>query len=451
MRILFAAAEAAPYLKVGGLADVAGALPNALARRGHEVRLVIPRAAGVVPRAPAGGPEVLPGSDPPVVVELVDHPYVTGYPVYGGEHEGGRFDAVCSAVLTLAAERWLPDVIHAHDWHTALLPVRIAAERTWNGPLAGIRTVLTIHNLAYQGLQGPGFADFHGLAGPPQPGDTLPDCVNVFGRGLATADAITTVSPGYAREILEPAAGHGLDRLLRERGVTGIVNGLDRVAFDPANDPAVPFRFDADHLVDRARNREALAAEYGLTGDGPIIGVVSRLAEQKGLDLLLAAAGDLIARGARIVLLGSGEGWLEDGFRSLAADHPDAAGVTIGFDDARARRIYAGSDLFAMPSRFEPCGLGQLIAMRYGSIPLVRRTGGLADTVLPCDAAAGTGTGFVFDDLEPGAIVAAFEQALATWRDEAAFTALRRRAMAYDSSWDVAAAAYEEIYGKVLA
>ncbi len=424
LRILFCAAEAAPYSKVGGLGDVAAALPSALARLGHDVRLVIPKAAGVAEHDTGDGPRVL----------LVEDPVEPGAPVYGGDREGDRFARFARAVSDVASEpTWMPDVVHANDWHTALVPVYLAARAT------SARTVMTIHNLAYQGRQDGSFAEHNGLARPPARGDIDHDTVNVFGRGIATATAVTTVSVGYAREILEPLAGHGLDALLRERGVTGITNGIDTDAFNPATDTAIAAPFTTATIDAREACRADLANSLGLAHDGPLIGVVSRLAEQKGLDILLAAAPELIARGARLVVLGSGEQWLEEGLRALATHHPTRVATSTAFDDRLARRIYAGSDLFAMPSRFEPCGLGQLIAMRYGSLPLARRTGGITETV-PTDV------GYLFDDVDTGAILWAFDQAVADWQDGSAFRARQARAMAIDSSWDRAALAYEALY-----
>jgi starch synthase len=469
VRILFAAAEASPYAKVGGLGDVAAALPKALARLGHDVRLLLPRSRGVLAdmrqvaweeelaygdgvalvRALAG---TLPGSDPPVAVHLLDAPPFAQAEIYGGDDEGDRFALFANAVLfdAITEAATTPDVVHVHDWHTALAPVLLRARHAGDLRFAALRTVLTIHNLAYQGIQGPEFAERHGLERPPARGDTAVDAVNVLGRGIAHADRVTTVSAAYAREILEPLAGHGLDALLRERGVAGIANGIDTDVFDPATDPALAVPFDAARLGARRATRAALATELGLSGvDAPLVGVVSRLVAQKGLDLLLEVAPLLLDRGAQLVVLGTGEPWLEDGFRALAAARPDAAAAVIGFDADLAQRIYGGCDIFAMPSRFEPGGLGQLIAMRYGAVPLVRRTGGLADTVVPY--APGQGTGFLFDDVDPAALYRAVDEALAVHRDAAEWEALQRRALAVDSSWGSAARAYAALYAATAA
>jgi len=459
MRIVHAAAEAAPYAKVGGLGDVAGALPRALAALGNDVRLVVPRSGGVA--APAGGVawraqlpfrdhevavaalvDVLPGSDPAVAVHLIEARPFASAPVYGGDDEGERFALFARAVIHDALHAGeAPDLIHVHDWHAALVPPLL----TVSPQRADLRTVLTIHNLAYQGVQAAGFAARHGLPAPPSAGDTRGDAVNPLGRGIALADRVTTVSPTYAREILGPIAGHGLDGLLRERGVVGIANGIDTTVFDPAHDPVLAAPFDAARLGSREACRLALATELGQPDIGaPLVGVVSRLVEQKGLDILLAAAPELIERGFRLVVLGSGDARLEDGYRQLAAAHPARVAVVLGYDAALAQRIYGGCDLFAMPSRFEPCGLGQLIAMRYGAIPLVRRTGGLADTVE--QVAGRRGTGFLFDDVDPVALLEAADAAAAVFRAPARWQALQRRALGVDSSWEAAARAYDALY-----
>ncbi len=397
MRVLHVAAEAAPYAKVGGLADVAGSLPAALRALGVDAQLAIPRHRGVGTVA-AG-------------MHAIDLPRLFDRPaIYGEPDDGDRYLAFGVAAAGLARSLGA-DLIHAHDWHAAAACLHADA----------IPTVLTIHNLSYQGEQPATFAARHGLRSPPAPGDRSDGEVNLLGRGLVAATAITTVSPTYAREILTAEQGCGLEPLLRERGVTGIVNGLDPDAW-----PLGP------------------RVDLGLAGSGPVIGVVSRLVHQKGLDLLLAVAPALVAAGARLAVVGTGQPDLEDGFAALHAAHPDAVLFHRGFDDALARRVYAGCDLFCMPSRFEPCGLGQLIAMRHGAVPVVRRVGGLADTVAP-------DTGFLFDEATPEALLAVFEAALVTFRRPAAWRALVARVRAADHGWARPAATYRDLYESVLA
>lgn len=461
MRIMMVAAEAAPYAKVGGLGDVAGALPVALAELGHEIRLVMPRGQGVMPNRGArvawrdrvrwgtGDVDVCLLAEPfphhpQVQTRLVDAAPLTASPLYGGPDEADRYMLLADAALAdLHHDRWIPDVVHAQDWHASPVILRLAQLRDADPVYTHVRTVLTIHNMAYQGTREAGFAPWHGLPSVPAPGDPDMFSVNLLGRALAAADRVTAVSPTFAWEITTPEGGFGLDGVLRDRGdtVAGIVNGIDVGAFDPAADSRIPAAFTAKTLDARAANRAALAGEMGLSvaGDTPIVGVVSRLVEQKGLDLLLEAAPAMLDDGARIALLGSGEAWLEDAFTDLAAANPGMVAARIGFDAALAQRIYAGCDAFAMPSRFEPCGLGQLIAMRYGAVPLVRRTGGLADTVT-------AENGFLFDDPAPAALAAAFEELATTFRDPAAWRAIQLAGMGRDSSWDASARAYSELF-----
>lgn len=455
------AAEASPYAKVGGLGDVAGALPVALAELGHEIRLVMPRGKGVMPNRGArvawrdrvrwgtGTEDVCVLAEPfpnhpQVQVRLVDAAPLGASPLYGGPDEADRYMLLADAALAdLHHDRWIPDVVHAQDWHASPVVLRIAQLRDTDPVYAHTRTVLTIHNMAYQGTREAGFAPWHGLPSVPAPGDPDMFSVNLLGRALASADRVTAVSPTFAWEITTAEGGFGLDGVLRDRGdtVAGIVNGIDVAAFDPAADTRIPATFTAATIDDRDVNRAALAGEMGLSvsGDTPIVGVVSRLVEQKGLDLLLEAAPAMLDDGARIALLGSGEAWLEDAFMDLAAANPGMVAARIGFDAALAQRIYAGCDAFAMPSRFEPCGLGQLIAMRYGAVPLVRRTGGLADTVT-------AENGFLFDDAAPAALAAAFEELATAFRDPARWRAIQLAGMGRDSSWDASARAYSELF-----
>jgi starch synthase len=420
LKVVHVAAEAAPFSKVGGLADVAGALPVALAARGHDVTLVTPRYRGTEDHALDG-----------VEVVLVDRPELFDRTsVYGQPDDGERFAALAEAGVAAAAGA---DVLHAHDWHAALACLE-----------ATVPTVLTIHNLAFHGEQPPEFAGRHGLPQPPAPGDTWAGAVNLLGRGIAAATTVTTVSPTYAREILTPEFGAGHDGLLRERGVTGILNGVDTVRFDPAADPAIAAHFSAGEPAGREACRRALREELGLDlgPEAPLVGVVSRLTQQKGLDLLLEALPALRRSGAGLALLGTGDAPLEEGFRAAATAEPAAVAVRIGFDADLAQRIYAGCDLFCMPSRFEPCGLGQMIAMRYGALPVVRRTGGLADTVTEA-------TGFLFDVAGADALAEAIERAVAAVADPDRRGAMIAAAMTADHSWAGPAAGYEHVYERI--
>ena len=442
MRLQFVAAEAAPLVKVGGLGDVIGALPAALRALGHDVRVLMPCYHGLTaadaPVLWSGFERFVETSVPVRVIAatptilLVDCPQAFDREqVYGEQDDGDRFALFARAALAfLAADEWKPEVIHAHDWHAALACV---LERS-------TPTVLTVHNLAFQGWREAAFARREGLEL-----DAGGDGINLLARGIASATAVTTVSPTYAEEISTPADGMGLDALLRERRVRGIVNGIDTDMFNPATDRSLASPFDVRTLAARAPNRTALLARLRLHDDpaAPLLGAVTRLFDQKGLDLVLAAAPALLRRGARIVVLGTGDPVLEQGFRELAAQYPQSVAAVIDFDVQLAQQIYAGSDVFLMPSRFEPCGLGQLIAMRYGAVPLVRRTGGLADTVQHGH------TGFLFDEATPEALIDAFDEALAAFRTPALWRALQTRAMVADHSWDASARAYAQLYASL--
>lgn len=479
LSILFVASEVEPFAKTGGLADVAGDLPRALAALGHDVRIFMPKYRGVE-RAAGDLREVLPAFPVPIGDRVVEGRVLEGrlgqtVPVWflAQDHyydrdalyttpEGDywdnceRFTFFCRAVPTaLPRLGWQPEILHAHDWQTGLLPVYLETlyrDDPFLGPLA---TVFTVHNLGYQGLFWHYDLPMTGLSW-----DLFtPAGIEFYGKisflkaGLVFADLLTTVSRTYAREIQTPEFGHGLDGVLRERSadLVGIVNGIDYEAWNPATDPELPKRYDAQDLEGKRHCRRALQEELGLLADGgPVIGMVTRLADQKGLDLAVQVLPTLLRAGAQLVLLGAGEERYQQYFRELAQAHPGAVGVRIGFDQGLARRIYGGADAFLMPSRYEPCGLGQLISLRYGTIPIVRRTGGLADTIREFDPATGRGTGFTFEAYEPGALQGAVERALAAYRDAGTWRRLTRNAMAEDFSWEASAREYEACYRKVL-
>jgi starch synthase len=365
-----------------------------------------------------------------------------------------RFVFFCRAALEwLRAESPPPDVLHVHEWQSALAPAFLRGNADVYPELAGTRSVLTVHNLAYQG-RFPAF-DWHLLNLDPR--YFVPDFVEFYGQinylkaGLVFADAITTVSPRYAAEIGTPEFGEGLDGVLRVRRdrLRGILNGIDREAWNPATDPHLPARYDASDLRGKARCKAELQAEIGLAvlPDVPLLGMVSRLAEQKGLDLLAAALPDALATSdAQLVVLGSGDEHYERLLAALAADFPARVGLRVGFDEALAHRIEAGADMFLMPSRFEPCGLNQLYSLRYGTVPIVHATGGLDDTVVEFDPATGTGTGFKFTPYAPDAFLAALRRAFVTRRDRDRWARLVANGMAQDFSWDRAALEYRRLY-----
>ncbi len=451
MKILMVAAEYAGLVKTGGLADAVAGLGGALADAGHDVRVLVPAYARVTsPPArdrgrvgegrllehdsPAGGPRLY----------RLDVPGLDAGSVYTGDDR----DAVRFAHLAVAAHAlggvigWRPDVLHCHDWHAALAP-------SLRSP---VPTMLTVHNLGYQGVfprsAVEGVGDFDAAF-------EADGRVNFLKAGLRAADLVTTVSPTYAREIRTPEYGMGLDGLLGDRGddLVGILNGVDYRTWEPASDPLIHARYDAADPSGKRRAKASLRAERlpGSDAESPLVGMVSRLVFQKGVDLLIDALPGLLGRTrAGFVVLGSGDAALERTLEGMAAAHPDRIAFASGYDEPLAHRIYAGADLFLVPSRYEPCGLTQMYALRYGTIPVVRRTGGLADTVRHFDPGSGQGNGSVFEDADPGGLTWALERAIEWYGDPAAWPRLVRNAMTADFSWDRRVDAYEAAYRRVV-
>lgn len=461
MRILFASSEVFPYSKTGGLADVAGALPAALARLGHEVLVVSPWYAtlaadpaplwigdvdvpfdGGTARAGVGTLEA-----DGVRFVFVGHDAFRRERLYGYADDVRRF-ALFTRAVPAAAERvgFLPDVVHAHDWHAGYLPLVLA--HGWHLPKGwpGLPSVFTIHNVQHQGVSGIDEV-VHWLRLPSSVRASGMDhfgSANAMQAALDFAWKVTTVSPSYALEIQRPEYGYGLDGTLRHvaHKLVGILNGIDPSVWDPSADPALPRPYSASDLSGKADASDALRAELGLDTGGPILGLVSRFADQKGIDLLLGAAPALVARGWRLALLGSGAPDLEAWARELAAHHPGRIGLRVGYAETLAHRIYAGADALAIPSRFEPCGLSQLIAMRYGTLPIARATGGLRDTIQH-----GV-TGFLFDHANAEGLLWAAEEARTALEDGRA-DAMRRDAMDGDFGWRRSAEAYAALYAEV--
>ena len=463
---MFAAAEAAPFAKVGGLADVAGSLPQALAGLGHDVTLYLPL-HGTIDRARFGIPATGPVRSVPygatsarvsylsisregVRIVFVDSPRRVGRDrVYGAPDDNKRYAFFCRAVYedVLAAR---PDVVHAHDWHVALLVPLVRRART----LARTATIFTIHNLAYQGRTSADVLKLIGLPRARLPIEDPNEC-NPMARAIASADLVSTVSQRYAKEILTRAFGERLEGLLRTRKgrLAGIVNGIDTVAFDPSRDPRIAAPYSALDPDGKAMDKRALQMEGALGVDpaAPLFGVVGRLVEQKGVDLLTAAAPHLLDAGAQLVVLGSGDPAYEAKWKALATRYTGRLWLRLGFDAALAQRIYAGSDLFLMPSRFEPCGLGQLISFRYGTIPVVHAVGGLAETVRDVDAHPGDGNGFSFSRYAPEPFIDAIDRSIARHRADGAFWRdLVVRAMREDHSWGASARRYGDLYRKAV-
>ncbi len=484
MRVVFVAAECEPWAKAGGLGDVVDALARALGRLpgvlDEPVDVFIPRYRSI--RVPAGGGEArrvaVPVPERGVVanvgvvdvpgdgyrLRLVDHPPAFDRDGLYGNARGDypdnawRFGLFCRAALeTLRAEGRRPDVLHVHDWHTT--PVVIFRDAWYEsdavvGPAAAVHT---IHNLAYHGWVPANRLGQLGL----RPGDGVvpadADGLDLLAAGIERAEIANTVSPGYAREVLTPGYGMGLDELLRDKGdrFLGILNGLDTALWDPATDPIVAATYDRSDRGGKAACRSDLLERVGLdpADTRPVLGMIGRLDPQKGFDLVAAAAPGVIRAGGRIVLLGSGDPRIGASLRRTAAAHPGRLAFVESFDRELARRIYAGADLILMPSRFEPCGQGQMIALRYGTPPVVRRTGGLADTVVDANEHPGEGTGFVFDEATAEALLAACERAMGVFGDpdRSTWEGIVERGMVVDFDWARRSAPrYVEAYRRAI-
>ena len=479
MRILHVAAEIYPLVKTGGLADVVAALPAALAKRGLDVRVLLPGLPGilggvielepVIRLGPAFGAALvtlrcgrLPDSG--LTAYVIDAPFL--YQREGSAYVGPdgrdwsdnhrRFALLGWIAAHLAAGEldpgWCPEVIHAHDWHAGLAPLYIA-----QSPGLRTKTVFTVHNLAFQGrFASECLAELSLPIGQlTPPGIEFHGGISFMKAGLVCARKVTTVSPTYAREICTPEFGYGLDGVLRDRGadLSGILNGVDYAVWNPS-DAAIASPYRADDLAGKRLCKGALQRELGLSCDAgaPLFVVVSRLFVQKGMDLLLAALPDLLDAGGQLAVLGAGDSELETGFRRAAAAHPGRVALHAGYDEAMAHRFIAGGDVLAVPSRFEPCGLTQLYALRYGTLPLVRRVGGLADTVVDASAdnlAADRATGFVFNEATGEAVGKRLREACALYRQTPVWQQVQRRAMAQNFSWDDSAVHYESLYRKL--
>jgi len=502
LRVLFIASEADPFIKVGGLADVAGSLPPALLSLSPQdingwtidVRLVLPFHSAirsklkqftpvgqfVLPRlgVPIEGQifetnsAVINSANPsihPLKVYLVDGPPFRQGPqtVYSGDAQvdGERYTFFSLAVLELARKlNWSPDILHANDWHTALSVYAIQLER-----LAGVgkanaisqsrsdsffadtRSILTIHNLSFMGAGSEQSLQAYSLPASQDP--RLPPWARQMPLplGLLTADSLVAVSPAYAEDILKPGYGCDLQDFLQTRSqvLTGILNGLDTSSWNPSTDPHLAANFDSNHLEDRLLNRQTLLQEVGLSDDLkiPLIISVGRIDQQKGIDLLLQSLRQVLDLPWQVILLGTGDHVLESSYRKLSEDYPDRVRVFLRFDDALSRRMYAGADLLAMPSRYEPCGLAQMIAMRYGCIPLAHATGGLKDTIIDDPQ---LGTGFLFEEAQIQPLEATLRRALSLYQDRTLWQSMQKRAMEKDFSWQRSALEYARIYQKLV-
>ncbi len=482
LNVLTAGAEAVPFIKTGGLADVVDAVSRGLAARGHRVMLVLPKYRGLklgdAEFKPAGEISVPMGEGVQIAsllaakvngvdVVLIDHagyydrpggPYQGQASSYSEDDNDERFAFYARAALEAArALDFKPDVVHAHDWHAALIPVFLKSAYAADPFFAGTKTAITIHNLAFQGLFAPDIARRLGL--PPHYLEPMAP-LEYWGKasylkaGLVLADAVTTVSPTYAREILGEEFGMGMHGVLQARqdGVRGILNGLDLKMWDPATDPVAPRNYAAEDAAEgKAANKAWLQNRLGLDAEpeAPLFAVASRLAHQKGIDVAVAAIDEMVARGAQVVITGSGDKELENAVAAAVLRHPGRV-AAHPFDESFVRVVYAAADFLLMPSRFEPCGLSQLIAQRYGALPLVTRTGGLADTVTDLRENAQGGDGLVMREPSAAGLIAAVDAAVELYRAPESFAAARATAMAKDSSWGRALDAYEALYRELL-
>ncbi len=454
MRVWFLSSEVAPYAKTGGLGDVAAALPKALAALGHEVHTVTPLHAATT----EAGFELAPGPRFSTTFGADTFDWETATdgdvwflrsgdlfdgPVYGeGTSEGLRYAAFTQAAVALAdVVGFAPDVVHANDWPTALAPLYVAP--------AGPTAVLTIHNLGYQGIFDPAIRDRLGVEPSRLVDDPLGRGVGFLATGLVSADVVTTVSPTYAREIQTPEAGLGLDSILRAREVVGILNGIDTTVWNPRIDPRIPFHYSERSLWRKEWDKRALLERLGLAyrRHVPVVGMVSRLVSQKGIDLLPGPITHFLDTwDVRVVFLGSGDAHYERMLAELVAHRPEHASFQAGYDEDLSHLIEAGADVFLMPSLYEPCGLNQMYSLAYGTAPVVRRVGGLADTVRHFDPDTGEGTGFVFEHYSAEGLGWALGRALDLHTDRRAWTRLQRNAMAEDNSWERRAGEYARVY-----
>ncbi len=475
LKLLMVASEAAPFAKTGGLADVVGSLPSALHGLGHDVRLVIPwyravsqvtgrlRASRRKLSVPMGGRVFQVGyrsvEHHGVPVYFIDHPEFYNRPGLYGEQGGDypdnaeRFGLLSRAALELVRELgFSPDVIHSHDWQAGLVPVYLRRQ-LWRDPFfAGSGSLFTIHNLGYQGvfplengrvlgldqaLLTPQGLEYHGQ-------------ISLLKGGIGFSDQVNTVSPTYCREIQTPECGMGLDGLLRARSdrLHGLLNGLDESLWSPASDKALVKGYTPQTLSGKAACKSALQQELGLKSSPriPLLAMVTRLDSQKGVELVLESWDRIMSRKLQLVILGTGNPDFERRLAEAARYYPDQARVLLRFDDDLSRRIYAGSDLFLMPSRYEPCGLGQLIALRYGSVPLVHATGGLADTIVDPQSTAGLANGFVFHEYRHASLLEGIDRALAAYAEPNDWQKLMLRGMTQDLSWARAAGQYVDLY-----
>jgi starch synthase len=471
MKSLFVTSEAYPFAVSGGLGDVSGALPAALRKRFVGSRVVMPLYDDIpyhlkeqlqyignltVPvawrRQYCG---VFQAKYNGVTYYFIDNQYYFKRPgLYGYYDDAERFAFFARAALEiLPLINYKPDIIHCNDWQSALLPVYYTLFYATRPGYENIKTLLTIHNIQYQGKYG--YEVLQDVFGIPQDAASLlayDDCVNILKGGIECANAVSTVSPTYAQEIMDPWYSYEMDAILKERSwkLRGIINGIDTKVYDPETDPMIPAHFSIDDMKGKAENKKALQEQMGLpvNPDVPLIGIVSRMVSQKGFDLVKYSMEELLQADAQFVVLGSGDWEYESFFDEMAARYPHKMALRLGFIPSLAHQIYAGADMFLMPSKFEPCGLAQLVALRYGTLPIVRETGGLKDTIIDCGDEGGYG--FTFKTYNAGDMAGAVYRGLGLYSNKPLWKAAVKRAMEQDNSWNASAGEYIKLYKELL-
>lgn len=475
MKVLFAVSECVPFVKSGGLADVAGSLPKELKKLGTDVRVILPKYKTIseewkkqmTKRAEftvqLGWRKQYCGIDEMewdgIRFYFIDNEYYfTRSQLYGEYDDGERFAFFTRAVLeALGHLDFYPDVIHCHDWHAGMIPFLLKEQYAWRKEYAGIKTVFTIHNLQFQGIfPRVILGDLLGLDDHYFNSEQLEFYGNMsfMKAALISSDKITTVSPTYMDEIQTPYLGERLDGVLRMRrdDFAGILNGIDSELYNPETDKDIEAIFSAKELENRSRNKQAIQRKFELPVDEkiPVVAMISRLTKQKGMELIRCVFHEMMATGMQLVVLGTGDAEFEGFLRHMAEQYPNQCKVWIGFDEVLAHRIYAGADLFLMPSKFEPCGLSQMIAMRYGAVPIVRETGGLNDSVKSYDDLSGSGSGFSFKNFNAHDMLYTIERAISIYRDQPRWEKLVQQVMELDFSWEQSAKQYNLLYEELI-
>jgi len=484
VKILFVSAEVYPYAKVGGLADVAGSLPKALAKLGNDIRVVMPKYKQVenkvkdlemideeleIDMGRTGKLEAkiykeMMNQNVPIYF-IENNQYFYRDQIYGtkdGDYPDNpyRFTFFSRAILKMLEKLdWIPDIIHCNDFHTALVPVLLKTEFKNTGLYKDVSTIFTIHNLGYQGIFSRDVLDEVGLDRNLYSIDKMEywGKINFMKGGIIFSDRINTVSPNYSREILTTEYGNGLDGVLktREKDLSGIINGIDYKQWDPKTDLFIKRNYSKKNTEGKIKCKKSLLLEQGIKSPRlglklPLIGMISRLADQKGFDLIEKALGKIIGLGANLIILGTGDAHYHRIFKEMSYKFKENFKVNLIFDSKLAHRIYAGCDMFLMPSKFEPCGLGQMISCRYGTIPIVRETGGLADTVIDFDRHIERGTGFVFKKTSTEDMISAIKRSIDAYKDKKKWNRIVRRAMEQDFSWTNSAEEYVKLYNKAI-